>query len=132
MITSQFVQKCYEMSSFNTLTAIITALQNKWVNRAMRRVGWNKLPSFEARVFKILKDFTTNTDEFKFIRKLVESIVESKPLENGSRAASVVSGGNTDHSSKSKAATDKAHIPTACVPFFGEFSFPRIVVDARD
>lgn len=111
--------KCYEMSSLNTLTAIITALQNDWVNRAMRRVGWNKLPSFETRVFKILKDFTTNADEFKFIRKLVESIVESKPLENGSRAASVVSGGNTDHSSKGKAATDKAHIPTACVPFFG-------------
>lgn len=111
--------KCYEMSSFNTLTAIITALQSEWVNRAMRRAGWNKVPTFETRVFKILKDFTTNADEFKFIRKLVESIVESKPFENGSRAASVVSGGNTDQSSKGKAATDKAHIPTACVPFFG-------------
>jgi GDP/GTP exchange factor required for growth at low temperature len=120
------------MSSFNTLTAIITALQNEWVNKAMGRVGWNKLASFESRVFKILKDFTTNADEFKFIRKLVESIVESKPLENSSRAASVVSGGNTDQSSKGKAATDKAHTPTACVPFFGEFPFPRIVVKRRD
>ena len=61
--------------------------------------------------------FTANTDDFMYIRQVVESIVDPKNTEASSRA-SVVS---TDtHSGRSKTASERPAAPTACIPFIGE------------
>ena len=63
--------------------------------------------------------FTANADDFMYIRQIVESIVDPKNTEASSHAASVVS---TDtHSGRSKTASERPAVPTACVPFIGEF-----------
>jgi len=105
------------------MIAIIVALQSDWVVKAMRRPGWHRIGTFETRMYRDLKQFTANTDEFKFIRQAVESIVDVKPLETNSHSASVVSGGGTDsQSGKSKAGSEtRPVIPSACIPFIGRF-----------
>jgi len=70
-------------------------------------------------MFKDLKVFTSNADDFMYIRQTVESIVDQKNVEASSHAASVVS---TDtQSGKSKTASERPAAPTACIPFIGEF-----------
>lgn len=94
------------------------ALKGEWVARAMKRQGWSRIGIFEARVFKDLKIFITVADNFKFMRQIVDSIVDAKPLE-GSSHASVVSGGDSQ-SGKGKGASDsRPMVPTACIPFIG-------------
>ena len=92
-------------------------------------------------MYRDLKQFTANTDDFKFMRQVVESIVDAKPLETNSRSASVVSGGGTDSQSrKSKGSENRPAIPSACIPFIGRFIrfylflfrllfFPRYILD---
>ncbi|KAF7759677.1 hypothetical protein Agabi119p4_11372 [Agaricus bisporus var. burnettii] len=116
LIVEKFIRiawKCYEQSNFHTLTAIIAALQSDWVNRAMRKSGWNRIGIFEARVLKDLKQFTSSVDNFKFIRQATDSITESKPLETST--SSVVSGeGKGKH-------MERPPVPTACIPFIGVY-----------
>ncbi|KAF8970688.1 hypothetical protein BDZ97DRAFT_1694461 [Flammula alnicola] len=121
IVVSKFIRiawKSYSLSNFNTLTAIITALQNEWVTKAMRKQGWSRIGIFESRMYRDLKQFTSNVDDFKFMRQVIDSIVDSKPLENSNHAASVVSGDS--QSGKGKAGTDnRPAIPSACIPFIG-------------
>ncbi|PPQ80324.1 hypothetical protein CVT25_003607 [Psilocybe cyanescens] len=121
-VVSKFLRiawKCYSLSNFNTLTAIIMALKGDWVARAMKKQGWNRIGVFEARVFKDLKLFITVADNFKFMRQIVDSIVDAKPLEGSSHAASVISGGDSQ-SGKGKGTSDnRPSVPTACIPFIG-------------
>lgn len=112
------VQKSYSMSNFNTLTAIITALQNDWITRAMRKPGWSRIPMFENRVYRDLKQFTVPGDDFKFVRQVIDSIVDRKPLDESTRAASVISTGDSQ-GGKSRGATDTKAVPSHCVPFIG-------------
>jgi Gdp/GTP exchange factor required for growth at low temperatures len=112
------MQKSYLMCNFASLVAIIAGLQSEWVNKAMRRSSWSRVGIFETRMFKDLKVFTANTDDFVYIRQVVESIVDPKNAEASSHA-SVVS---TDtHSGRSKTASERPPAPTACIPFIGEF-----------
>lgn len=75
-----------------------------------------------------LKRYTTNADHFKFIRLAIDSIVDAKPLDVGSRSASVVSAGAADPSSgsKGKGPDNNNHkvpvVPSACVPFIGLYT----------
>lgn len=71
-------------------------------------------------MFKDLKLFTANTDDFKHIRHTVESIVDAKPLDANSHAASVVSGGADGPSGKGKATSDWPVLPSVCIPFIGQ------------
>ncbi|KAF8999840.1 hypothetical protein BDQ17DRAFT_1427575 [Cyathus striatus] len=97
-----------------------SALGSEWVTRAMRRIGWNRIGMFESRVFRDLKKFTSNVDDFKFMRDAVESIVDAKPLEASSHAASIASGGGTDPSTRARTGSDaRPNVPTACIPFIG-------------
>lgn len=73
-------------------------------------------------MFNDLKQWTTNAENFKHIRQTVDAIVDAKPLDTGSHAASVVSGGPTDgQSSKNRGTTDHraSVVPSVCVPFIG-------------
>src|SRR5687767_12487770 len=107
------------MSNFSALVAIITALGSEWVMRAMRRPGWNRVGIWENRMLKDLKLFASHKDDFKYLRQVVASIVDVKPLDMSSHAPST--GGSTDpQSGKGKSATDRPPIPTACIPFIGE------------
>ncbi|KDR78279.1 hypothetical protein GALMADRAFT_245373 [Galerina marginata CBS 339.88] len=121
-VVSKFIRiawKSYSLSNFNTLTAIITALQNEWVTRAMRKPGWSRIGTFENRMFRDLKQFTKPDDNFKFMRQVVDSIVDAKPLETSSHAPSVVSGGDSQNG-KGKANSDiRPSVPSACIPFIG-------------
>ena len=116
------LQRSYCLSNFNSLTAIIVALQNDWVVRAMRRPGWNRINTKEARMYKDLKQFTANIDDFKFMRQVVDSIVDVEPLDTNSHPTSVVS---DSQSGKSK--TGSENRPSACIPFIGMiYHFPFI------
>ena len=72
-------------------------------------------------MYKDLRDFTTATDDFKYIRRTVDAITEPKPVEVGSRAVSMASSGVADSGNKisgdSRTATTKS-----CVPFIGAFT----------
>ena len=65
------------------------------------------------------KQYTTSEGDFKYIRHAVEAIADSKPLDAGSHAPSVVSGGTGDTPGKGKNGGDRA-VPTACIPFIGK------------
>ncbi|KAF5376065.1 hypothetical protein D9615_007684 [Tricholomella constricta] len=125
MLVARFIRiawKSYRMCNFSTLVAIITGLSNDWVTKAMKRPGWSRVGIWENRMFKDLKLFTTNVDDFKYIRQTVASIVEAKPLDASSHAASVVSGGGTDtQSGKGKAGAERPTVPSACNPFIGVY-----------
>ena len=111
------LQKSYSLSNFNSLTAIIVALQSDWVVKAMRRPGWNRISSKEARMYKDLKQFTANIDDFRFMRQVVESIVDVEPLDTNSHPTSVVS---DSQSGKSKTGSEnRSGMPSACIPFIG-------------
>lgn len=104
--------------------AIIAALKSDAVSHAMRKPGWNKVGSFETRVYRDLKLFVSGASDFALIRSAVEAIVENKnkSLDNGSHTNSIV-GSSTDGQSKGKAnAEPKINTPTACVPFIGMLS----------
>lgn len=116
------VQKSYSLSNFHTLTAIITALQNSWVTKAMRK-GWSRIGSYENRMFRDLKQFTSNAGDFKFMRQIVDSIVDSKPLESSHHAASVVSGGDSQNGKGKSGSDNRPVIPSACIPFIGMFHY---------
>ena len=106
------LQRSYCLSNFNSLTAIIVALQNDWVVRAMRRPGWNRISTKEARMYKDLKQFTANIDDFKFMRQVVDSIVDVEPLDTNSHPTSVISDSQSRTGSESR-------LPSACIPFIG-------------
>ena len=109
------------MSNFNTLVAIIAALQGDKVKDAMRKPGWNKLGNFESRVYRDLKVFVSGTNDFALTRSAVEAIVESKPKEANSHAPSIASGSGAEGQGKGKAvAESRPTVPTACIPFIGK------------
>ncbi|KAF8900418.1 hypothetical protein CPB84DRAFT_1778876 [Gymnopilus junonius] len=95
--------KSYNLSNFNALTAIITALQNEW-----------------SRVFRDLKQFTSPNEDFKFIRQVVDSIVDAKPLEGRhSHTPSVVSGVDSQNGKGKANSESRPIMPSACIPFIG-------------
>lgn len=108
------------MANFSTLVAIIAALQSEWVTKAMRKSAWSRVGLWENRMFKDLKIFTTNSEDFKYIRQVVESIVDAKPLDANTHAASVVSGGGAD-TQPGKSKTDRPAISSVCIPFIGSY-----------
>lgn len=122
LVVAKFIRiawKSYQLSNFNTLVAIIAALQGDKVAQVMRKSGWNKVGSFETRVYRDLKVFVTGGSDFALIRSAVEAIVDAKPTDNGSHTNSIA-GSSTDGHSKGKAGADaRITTPTACVPFVG-------------
>ena len=124
------LQRSYCLSNFNSLTAIIVALQNDWVVRAMRRPGWNRINTKEARMYRDLKQFTANIDDFKFMRQVVDSIVDVEPLDTNSHSTSVVS---DSQSGRSRTGSEnRSGMPSACIPFIGAiFRSPVNVVFFR-
>ncbi|KAL1741639.1 hypothetical protein HDZ31DRAFT_44998 [Schizophyllum fasciatum] len=125
MVVDKFIRiawKAYQLSSFNTLMAILTGLRSEWVAKAMRRL-WHRLGMFETRMLNDFKQYTTSEGDFKYIRHAVDAIADSKPLDAGSHAPSVVSGGAGDTPGKGKGGGDKA-VPTTCIPFIGIYLAP--------
>ncbi|KAK0189524.1 hypothetical protein F5146DRAFT_629373 [Armillaria mellea] len=84
--------KSYEMGSYNTVVAIVSALQSAWVKRATKR-KWDSLSHQDKRTFDDLKLWTTSNSNFMHIRRAVDTIVDAKPIEPSSHAPSIVSGG---------------------------------------
>ncbi|GLB44214.1 putative rasGEF domain containing protein [Lyophyllum shimeji] len=125
VLVAKFIRiafKAYRMCNFSTLVAVITGLKSDWVVKAMKRPGWNRVGIWENRMLKDLKVFASNAEDFKHIRNAVADIVDAKPLDASSHAASVVSGGGADpQSGKGKAAAERPAVPTACVPFIGVY-----------
>lgn len=103
--------------------AIITALKSDWVTLAMRR-HWHRLGMWEGRIFTDFKQWCTAEDGFKHIRQNVDALVDAKPLEVGSHAASVVSGASASEKGRAGANSE-----AGCVPFIGTlvtFLFKRL------
>lgn len=115
--------KAYQLSSFNTLMAILTGLRSDWVAKAMRRL-WHRLGMFETRMLNDFKQFATTEGDFKHIRLAIEAIADSKPLDAGSHAPSVVSGGAGDTPGKGKGGGGDKATPTTCIPFIGVYLAP--------
>ncbi|TFK72390.1 ras GEF [Pluteus cervinus] len=121
IVAGKFIRiawKSYGMSNFNAVVAIITGLQSEWVAQATKR-SWNKIGMWEKRMFNDLKSFITNSEDFKFIRRAVESIIDAKPMEAGSHA-SVVSSITEGPSGRTKSIIGPV-VPTACIPFIGVY-----------
>jgi hypothetical protein len=78
-------------------------------------------------MYRDLKQFTANIDDFKFMRQVVDSIVDAKPLGTNSHPASVVS---DSHSGKSRAGSEiRSAMPSACIPFIGRiYSHPPFIL----
>ncbi|KAG7443324.1 ras GEF [Guyanagaster necrorhizus] len=136
--------KSYEMGSYNTVVAIVSALQSPWVKRAMKR-RWDTFPHQDKRMFHDLKEWTTSDRNFMHIRRAVDTIVDAKPIEPSSHAPSIVSGGvgttngnahaanGTDrassastkarptHSTHSTSTAAKQADITECIPFIGVY-----------
>lgn len=72
---------------------------------------------FEKRVYDDLVKFTSSADDFSLMRVIVESIVDSKPIDNNNAAGSVISGGDSQ-SGKGKMGAEN-NLPTSCIPFIG-------------
>jgi Gdp/GTP exchange factor required for growth at low temperatures len=85
----------------------------------MRRF-WNRVGMWETRMLNDLRIYTSNVDDFLYIHRAINSIVDAKPLDVSSRAASITSVGGTDF--KGKVHSDsKISPPSACIPFIGWF-----------
>jgi len=68
-------------------------------------------------MYRDLKQFTANVDDFKFMRQVVDSIVDVEPLDTNSHPTSVVS---DSQSGKSKTGSEnRSGMPSACIPFIG-------------
>ena len=101
----------------------MAGLQSEWVTKVMRNI-WGRVGTWENRVFDDLRAWTDAKDDFKFIRQAINAMIDAKPINVGSHAASIVSTGATDgQSSRSKATSDgKPPAPPGCIPFIGQFS----------
>jgi hypothetical protein len=99
----------------------MAGLQSEWVTKVMRNI-WGRVGTWENRVFEDLKAWTDVKDDFKFVRQAVTSMIDAKPINVRSHAASVASTGATDGlSSRSKATSDgKPLTPPGCIPFIGQ------------
>lgn len=99
----------------------MAGLQSEWVTKVMRTL-WGRVGTWENRVFDDLRAWTDAKDDFKFIRQAVTAMIDAKPINLRSHAASVASTGTTDGlSSKSKATSDgKPLNPPGCIPFIGQ------------
>ncbi|KIL57421.1 hypothetical protein M378DRAFT_16254 [Amanita muscaria Koide BX008] len=106
--------KSYLMHNFHALTAIVTGLNSDLVFKALGR-QWNRIGRREHRMFSDFQQFISNVDGFKYMRNMIDSIAQSKPPDDSSHAASIVSGG-TD--SKHKSDTKP---PSFCIPFIGVY-----------
>ncbi|KAF9468282.1 hypothetical protein BDZ94DRAFT_1317952 [Collybia nuda] len=111
--------KAYLMTNFSTLVAIITALQNEWVTKAMRKPSWGRVGLWEQRMFKDLKAFTTNSEDFKYIRQSIKSVIEAKTLDTNTHAPSVISGGGGADTQLGKGKLERQATSPACIPFIG-------------
>ncbi|KAF5326424.1 hypothetical protein D9611_001047 [Ephemerocybe angulata] len=124
LVVAKFIRiawKSYQLSNFNTLVAILAALQGDKVAQAMRKSGWNKVGNFETRIYRDLKVFVSSANGFSVIRSAIESIVDAKPMENGSHSHSAA-GSSGDGMSKGKGGAEaRPSVPTACVPFIGVY-----------
>ena len=109
------------MSNFHSLVAIIAGLRSDWVTKSMRRL-WNRVGIWEMRVFEDLVEYTRNSDDFNYIRRTIESMVEAKPLELASHSVT----GTDSH--KSRTGDAKAAPPSACVPFIGGGFFFHLII----
>ena len=68
-------------------------------------------------MYRDLKQFTANIDDFKFMRQVVDSIVDVEPLDTNSHPTSVVS---DSQSGKSRTGSEtRPGMPSACIPFIG-------------
>ena len=67
-------------------------------------------------MYRDLKQFTTNIDDFKFMRQVVDSMVDAEPLDTNSHPASVVS---DSQSGRSRGSDTRSAMPSACIPFIG-------------
>jgi len=97
----------------------MAGLQSEWVTKVMRNL-WSRVGTWENRVLDDLRAWTDAKDDFKFVRQAVTAMIDAKPINVRSHAASVASAATTDVSSKSKATSDgKPLNPPGCIPFIG-------------
>ncbi|KAF7307777.1 hypothetical protein MKEN_01137800 [Mycena kentingensis (nom. inval.)] len=62
----------YMLKSFNTLVAIVAAISNASIGQLVK---WEDSPhcQWEARVFRNLRQYCTNADDFKYLRHAIEA-----------------------------------------------------------
>ncbi|KIY44884.1 ras GEF [Fistulina hepatica ATCC 64428] len=114
-VTSKFIRiawKAYLMKNFNILMAILMALDSAWVHEAMANL-WNRMGIWETRMLSDLKMYATPEGEYKYIRRALESIADSKPVETSSHPPSVGNGSSTD--GRTRNGQDKT--TAACIPY---------------
>jgi Gdp/GTP exchange factor required for growth at low temperatures len=106
------------MNNFNTLVAIMAGLRSEWVDKAMRRF-WPRVGMWESRMFKDLKVWTNDDDDFKFMRDSISNMLDAKPLDVNSHASVTSTMGTDDQSGKGRSASEIKVLPIACIPFIG-------------
>ncbi|GJJ09299.1 hypothetical protein Clacol_003521 [Clathrus columnatus] len=122
--------KMYRHNNFNTLTAIISGLQTRWVNKAMGK-RWNKVSVWEQRIFEDLKVFVSREGEFRYIRNATSALIDRRTLgfgtEGGTTSSSSAAGNSTDRDKerdKPAVSSSQPHTnphPTYCLPFLGAY-----------
>ncbi|KAG0143143.1 hypothetical protein CROQUDRAFT_66492 [Cronartium quercuum f. sp. fusiforme G11] len=107
--------KCYRQNNFQTLTQIIHGLQTPYVSRLKKT--WAKLGIWESRMFRDLKQFTSHTSNFKSLRNVQDSLVDS--LDAQIPATEGGAGSERDRVTHSIGRASLATGLVGCIPFLG-------------
>lgn len=118
----------YLHNNFNTLVAIVSGLQTRWVNKAMGK-KWNKVGMWEQRIFEDLKRFASREGEFKYIRNATAALIDQRPLgsgvEGGTISSPSVTGNSFDRDKDKEHSSSQGHSPQHqqpfCLPFLGAY-----------
>ncbi|TFY78533.1 hypothetical protein EWM64_g5480 [Hericium alpestre] len=117
--------KCYTLSNFSTLVAIIAGLRSEWVTNVMRKL-WSRVNVYNVRMLNDLTQFVESRDDFGHIRSAVETMANWKQASGNRSEEAASSRGST---TKSKGGSEsKPQKPPTCVPFLGAF-IPRVLSD---
>jgi len=109
--------KCYLHNNFATVVAVIAGLQTPAVTLAMSRI-WNRVGTWETRVFEDLKEFTNPRDNFKFIREVMETLSGAQPAK-ASDTTQTMTTSNSGFTNRGKAPDSVPAISVGCIPFIG-------------
>lgn len=124
MVLSKFIRiawKAYIYKNFNTLVAILAAVDSQWIQKAIRQSG-TKLGIWENRMLRDLQHWSTSDGDFKYIRQAIAAAAEAKANNAASPDGSTLGVEGQGPTSRSRATSEgKPPPPVGCVPFFGVY-----------
>ena len=98
------------------MISLLAGLQSESVARSLGK-RWEKLGSWEVRVYRDLRLVTDSAGDFRYLRQEVEAAIEAKPISVNPHDSSAI-GADASPIGKGKG-EGKIQPRTACIPFLG-------------